>query len=182
MSSELIFSGSDWNFDTLRRCYDAIEEIAERELHLEIFPNRIEVITAEQMLDIYTAHGMPLTYHHWSYGKHFIQHEANYRGGFTNLAYEVVINSSPCISYLMEGNSATMQALVIAHAAFGHNHFFRNNHLFRQWTEPSAILKLSRICSILYRTLRGQVRSSGSRAYFGCGTRIVSAWRSPPRR
>jgi stage V sporulation protein R len=33
-----------------------------------------------------------------------------------------------------------MQALVIAHAAFGHNHFFRNNYLFREWTEPSAIL------------------------------------------
>ena len=29
---------------------------------------------------------------------------------------------------------------MIAHAAFGHNHFFRNNHLFRQWTEASAIL------------------------------------------
>ena len=51
-----------------------------------------------------------------------------------------MINSNPCISYLMEENSATMQALVIAHAAFGHNHFFRNNHLFRQWTEASAIL------------------------------------------
>ena len=44
------------------------------------------------------------------------------------LAYEIVINSSPCISYLMEGNTATMQALVIAHAAFGHNHFFKNNY------------------------------------------------------
>ena len=40
----------------------------------------------------------------------------------------------------MEENSATMQALVIAHAAFGHNHFFKNNRLFREWTEPSGIL------------------------------------------
>jgi stage V sporulation protein R len=40
----------------------------------------------------------------------------------------------------MEENTATMQALVIAHAAFGHNHFFRNNHLFRQWTDASAVL------------------------------------------
>ena len=138
--SGLLYSGTDWNFPILRRSYDAIERIACEELGLDCYPNRIEVITSEQMLDVYTAHGMPLTYRHWSYGKRFLQHENSYRRGYSNLAYEVVINSSPCISYLMEANSATMQALVIAHAAFGHNHFFRNNHLFRQWTEASAIL------------------------------------------
>ena len=138
--SPLLYSGSDWDFRILQRSYDAIERIACEELGLEVYPNRIEVITSEQMLDVYTAHGMPLTYRHWSYGKRFLQHESSYRRGYSSLAYEVVINSNPCISYLMEENSATMQALVIAHAAFGHNHFFRNNHLFRQWTEASAIL------------------------------------------
>ncbi len=34
----------------------------------------------------------------------------------------------------------TMQALVMAHAAFGHNHFFKNNYLFRQWTNAEGIL------------------------------------------
>ena len=57
------------------------------------------------MLDVYTAHGMPLTYRHWSYGKRFLQHESSYRRGYTSLAYEVVINSNPCISYLMEENT-----------------------------------------------------------------------------
>jgi stage V sporulation protein R len=33
-----------------------------------------------------------------------------------------------------------MQALVIAHAAFGHNHFFKNNYLFKQWTDADGIL------------------------------------------
>ena len=33
-----------------------------------------------------------------------------------------------------------MQTLVIAHAAFGHNHFFKNNYLFQHWTDPSGIL------------------------------------------
>jgi stage V sporulation protein R len=140
MDSSLIYSGADWDFRTLQRSYDAIEQIACGELGLEVYPNRIEIITSEQMLDVYTAHGMPLTYRHWSFGKRFLQHESSYRGGYSSLAYEVVINSNPCISYLMEENSATMQALVMAHAAFGHNHFFRNNHLFRQWTEASAIL------------------------------------------
>ena len=132
--------GRTGTFGTLQRSYDAIERIACEELGSRLYPNRIEVITSEQMLDVYTAHGMPLTYRHWSYGKRFLQHENSYRQGYSSLAYEVVINSNPCISYLMEENTATMQALVIAHAAFGHNHFFRNNHLFRQWTEASAIL------------------------------------------
>lgn len=34
----------------------------------------------------------------------------------------------------------TMQTLVLAHAAFGHNHFFKNNYLFRQWTDAGGIL------------------------------------------
>ncbi|MFH5923024.1 SpoVR family protein [Roseomonas xinghualingensis] len=140
MQLSLLYEGNDWDFHTLRRSYEAIERIACDELGLEVYPNRIEVITAEQMLDVYTAHGMPITYRHWSYGKRFLQHEASYRRGITSLAYEVVINSNPCISYLMEENTATMQAMVIAHAAFGHNHFFRSNHLFRQWTDASAIL------------------------------------------
>ena len=32
------------------------------------------------------------------------------------------------------------QALVIAHACYGHNSFFKGNHLFRQWTDADAIL------------------------------------------
>ena len=110
------------------------------ELGLDIYPNQIEVITAEQMLDAYSSVGMPLFYKHWSFGKHFAHQEAFYRKGLMGLAYEIVINSSPCISYLMEENTATMQTLVIAHAAFGHNHFFKNNYLFRQWTDAEGIL------------------------------------------
>jgi stage V sporulation protein R len=92
------------------------------------------------MLDAYSSVGMPLFYKHWSFGKHFAHQEASYRKGLMGLAYEIVINSSPCISYLMEENSATMQTLVIAHAAFGHNHFFKNNYLFKQWTDADGIL------------------------------------------
>lgn len=136
----LLFTGADWNFGTLRSIHDAAEEIALGELGLSVYPNRIEVITAEQMLDAYASNGMPLMYNHWSFGKRFMQHEGLYRKGLQGLAYEIVINSRPCISYLMEENSATMQALVISHAAFGHNHFFKNNRLFQEWTDPSGIL------------------------------------------
>jgi len=40
----------------------------------------------------------------------------------------------------MEENTMTMQALVMAHAAFGHNHFFRNNYLFKEQTDAGGIL------------------------------------------
>jgi stage V sporulation protein R len=56
------------------------------------------------------------------------------------LAYEIVINSNPCIAYLMEENTLAMQALVIAHAAYGHNSFFKGNYLFRMWTDASSII------------------------------------------
>jgi spore cortex formation protein SpoVR/YcgB (stage V sporulation) len=136
----LLFRGADWDFETIRRISDAAERIAVRELGLDVYPNQIEVITAEQMLDAYASSGMPLFYKHWSFGKHFAQHESVYRQGFGDLAYEIVINSNPCITYIMEENTATMQALVIAHAAYGHNHFFKNNYLFKQWTDADGIL------------------------------------------
>jgi len=56
------------------------------------------------------------------------------------LAYEIVINSDPCIAYLMEENTMCMQALVIAHASYGHNSFFKGNYLFRTWTDASSII------------------------------------------
>jgi len=135
-----LFEGADWEFSTIQRAYEAIERIALGELGLDCYPNQIEVISTEQMLDAYSSVGMPLFYKHWSFGKHFARNEAMYHAGMQGLAYEIVINSNPCISYIMEENTAAMQTLVIAHAAFGHNHFFKNNYLFRQWTDANGIL------------------------------------------
>lgn len=137
---DLLFTGSDWNFGTLSHAYDVIEAVAKEELRLDIYPVQMEVISSEQMLDAYSSIGMPLMYRHWSFGKHFLHHELHYRKGGRGLAYEIVINSDPCIVYLMEENTMALQALVTAHAALGHNHFFKNNYLFRQWTDADAIL------------------------------------------
>ena len=139
-SSALLFDSSEWSFSTLSHAYDAIEEIAIGEMGLDVYPNQIEVISSEQMLDAYSSIGMPLMYQHWSFGKRFVFESHFYRKGWRGLAYELVINSNPCITYLMEENTMPMQALVTAHAAFGHNHFFKNNYLFRQWTDAGAIL------------------------------------------
>ena len=138
--SGLLFETGEWTFDTLKRTYDAIEEIAVGEMGLDPYPNQIELISSEQMLDAYSSIGMPIFYHHWSFGKRFARDEKMYRKGYSGLAYEIVINSNPCISYIMEENTMTMQALVMAHAAFGHNHFFKNNYLFKEQTDASGIL------------------------------------------
>jgi spore cortex formation protein SpoVR/YcgB (stage V sporulation) len=138
--SNLLFNSSEWNFATLSRTYDAIEQVAIEDLKLDVYPNQLEIISSEQMLDAYSSIGMPLMYRHWSFGKHFVHEEGLYRRGRRGLAYELVINSNPCIVYLMEENTMAMQALVVAHAAFGHNHFFKNNYLFQQWTDAAAIL------------------------------------------
>jgi len=135
-----LFTGPNWDYASLRRTYEAIEQIAFEELGLDIYPVQIEVITSEQMLDSYAAVGLPLMYRHWSFGKRFAYHETLYRKGLQGLAYEIVINSNPVICYIMEENSMTMQTLVMAHAAIGHNHFFKNNYLFRQWTDAGGIL------------------------------------------
>jgi spore cortex formation protein SpoVR/YcgB (stage V sporulation) len=131
-SVQPLFEGAEWNFDLVKKTYDAIEEIGVGELGLNIYPNQIEVITADQMLDAYASIGMPNMYRHWSFGKHYARENAAYRRGSRALAYELVINSNPCISYIMEENSMTMQTLVLAHAAMGHNHYFKNNYTFRE--------------------------------------------------
>jgi stage V sporulation protein R len=138
--TNLLFSEAQWDFAMLDAAYKAIEAIALGDLKLDVYPNQIEVISSEQMLDAYSSLGMPLMYNHWSFGKLFAREDTMYRAGYSALAYEIVINSSPCISYLLEENTMTMQALVMAHAAFGHNHFFKNNYLFRQWTNAEGIL------------------------------------------
>lgn len=131
---------NEWTFESLRKVDDVLADIAKNEYKLDTYPNQIEVISAEQMLDAYSSHAMPVMYPHWSYGKSFSVNEHLYDTGQQNLAYEVVINSNPCISYLMEENTMTMQTLVIAHACYGHNSFFKGNYLFRQWTEADAII------------------------------------------
>ena len=136
---EPISTSSEWTFPLIEK-YD--EEIAKcaAEFGLDTYPNQVEVISAEQMMDAYSSVGMPVGYHHWSFGKQFLSTSKGYQRGQMGLAYEIVINSDPCIAYLMEENTLPMQALVIAHASYGHNSFFKGNYLFRTWTDASAII------------------------------------------
>ena len=77
----LLYQGADWDFGTIQRIHDAVEAIGVGELGLDVYPNQIEVITAEQMLDAYASIGMPLFYKHWSFGKRFALHEVELSPG-----------------------------------------------------------------------------------------------------
>lgn len=139
MSRKPLSTGSEWTFDLLQDYDLEIGRVA-ADFGLDTYPNQIEVITSEQMMDCYSSTGMPVFYPHWSFGKQFLSVEKSYRRGYMGLAYELVINSDPCIAYLMEENSMAMQALVIAHACYGHNSFFKGNYLFKTWTSADAIV------------------------------------------
>ena len=76
--SKLLFDTNDWTFDRLRRAEDAIAKIAFEELHLDVYPNQIEIIGSDQMLDAYSSNGLPMMYNHWSFGKHFMQQAHSY--------------------------------------------------------------------------------------------------------
>ena len=139
LSTSFLSTGSEWTFELLDLYDREFARLAQR-FRLDTYPNQIEVISSEQMVDAYASVGMPLMYSHWSFGKQFLSNMQNYQRGRMGLAYEIVINSNPCIAYLMEENSMPMQALVIAHACYGHNSFFKGNYLFQQWTDADSII------------------------------------------
>lgn len=130
----------EWTFEMIDMYHAEIARVAAH-YGLDTYPNQLEIITSDQMLDAYASIGLPVYYKHWSFGKHHLSQEKAYKAGQMGLAYEIVINSSPCISYLMESNTMMMQALVIAHAAYGHNSFFKGNYLFRANTRADTIIE-----------------------------------------
>ena len=114
--SKLLPQGPSWTFDDLKEYQKVIEEIAIEDFGIDFYPNQLEIVTSEQMIDVYASTGLPVTYNHWRYGKYHSYQSNSYKKGKSGLAYEMVINSDPCISYLMENNNLVTQALVIAHA------------------------------------------------------------------
>lgn len=138
--TKLLFShGADWTEAILDRAWEEIEKIAKEELKISYYPPEIHIVSANQMLDAYSSVGMPTFYKHWSFGKQFVSEEKAYKSGNMGLAYELVINSNPCIAYLMEENDAVLQTMVMAHASVGHSAVFKNSYIFKEKTDATAI-------------------------------------------
>ncbi|MCS7267290.1 MAG: SpoVR family protein [Geminicoccaceae bacterium] len=117
------------------------ERIREKvaEFGLDCYPQEFEICDQNAMLGYMAYHGMPAHYPHWSFGKAYEQTKTLYEHGVTGLPYELVINSDPCLAYLMRDNSLLLQILTIAHV-YGHNDFFKNNFVFRVGTRASETI------------------------------------------
>ncbi len=128
---------NDYNIPDLEGWAKYIEELA-LDLGLSCYPQEFEISDQAQMLGYMAYSGLPSHYPHWSYGKAYERLKTMYDYGVTGLPYEMVINSNPCLAYLMRDNSLLMQVLTIAHV-YGHNDFFKNNFTFRQTRAELAV-------------------------------------------
>jgi stage V sporulation protein R len=110
------------------------------EFGLDCYPQEFEICDHFGMLGYMAYSGMPSHYPHWSYGKAYEKLKTLYDHGVSGLPYEMVINSSPALAYLMRDNTLLLQILTIAHV-YGHNDFFKNNFTFRS-TRPDLTIEL----------------------------------------
>jgi stage V sporulation protein R len=129
---------ANWDIKDLEYWDAAIRERV-AEFGLDCYPQEFEVCDHGQMLGYTAYHGMPAHYPHWSYGKSYEKTKTMYDHGVVGLPYELVINSHPCLAYLMRDNTLCLQILTIAHV-YGHNDFFKNNFMFTSATRADQML------------------------------------------
>jgi len=108
---------------------------------LKCYPQEYEICDHNEMLGYMSYSGMPSHYAHWSFGKNFERQKTMYDYGVSGLPYEMVINSSPCVAYLMRDNTKLLQILTMAHV-YGHNDFFANNFTFTSGTDAKYTLEM----------------------------------------
>ncbi len=129
---------AEWTLADLEYWDARIRERVE-EFGLDVYEQEFEICDHHAMLGYMAYHGMPSHYPHWSFGKAYEQLRTRYAYGVQGLPYEMVINSDPCLAYLMRDNSLALQVLTIAHV-YGHNDFFKNNFTFRSATNARETL------------------------------------------
>ncbi|MEG6584520.1 SpoVR family protein [Dendrosporobacter sp. 1207_IL3150] len=119
---------------------ERIEELV-RATDLDCYEQHFEICTYEDMLCYEAYVGMPSHYPHWSFGKAYERQKTFYTYNLVGLPYEMVINSDPCLAYLMKDNTLTLQILTMAHV-YGHNDFFKNNRLFKRDTRAELTVEM----------------------------------------
>lgn len=139
----------EYNVSTLEEWNEIIEEKA-RELGLKFYPQEFEIIGFNEMLGYEAYVGMPSKYPHWSYGKAYDKNKTLYSLNMTGLPYEMVINSDPCLAYLMRENTLLLQILTMAHV-YGHNDFFANNRMFVEGTNAKGALEMFKLDAEIIR-------------------------------
>ena len=130
----------DYSINDLLQYNSRIEEMV-LDAGLNTYPQEFEICSYEDMLGYEAYAGMPVRYPHWSFGKAYERKKTFYRYNLTGLPYEMVINSNPCLAYLMKDNTLLLQILTMAHV-YGHNDFFKNNRLFKTGTRAEYTLEM----------------------------------------
>ena len=131
---------ADYSVNELEKWSRQIEEIAE-ESGLDFYEQEFWLVSYEEMMSYEAYSGMPSHYPHWSYGKAYERIRTLNKYNLSGLPYEIVINSNPCIAYLMKDNSLLLQILTMAHV-YAHNDFFKNNRLFRLGTRAEHTVEM----------------------------------------
>jgi stage V sporulation protein R len=131
---------ADYSVNELKKWSRQIEEIAE-ESGLDCYEQEFWFVSYEEMMSYEAYSGMPSHYPHWSYGKAYERIRTLNKYNLSGLPYEIVINSNPCIAYLMKDNSLLLQILTMAHV-YAHNDFFKNNRLFRLGTRAEHTVEM----------------------------------------
>lgn len=131
---------AEFSLKELEMWNEKIEKVA-RGFGLDFYETEFEIVSYEDMICYETYIGMPSHYPHWSFGKAYERTKTLHRLNLTGLPYEMVINSNPCIAYLMKDNTLLLQILTIAHV-YGHNDFFKNNRLFKLGTKADYTVEM----------------------------------------
>lgn len=129
-----------FNIEELNKWDEKILELVSR-YKLNCYPQEYEICDHHEMIGYMAFSGMPSRYSHWSFGKSFERQKTLYDYGVSGLPYEMVINSNPCIAYLMRDNSLLLQILTMAHV-YGHNDFFANNFTFTSAFDAKYTLEM----------------------------------------
>jgi len=112
----------------IRRSIDAFVEVA-MTLGLQPPDVRFEIVPVEALYEL-AAYHFPERFAHWTHGAMYYRQKTRYDFGLEKI-YELVLNTDPCLAYLLDTNSLVEHKLVIAHV-LGHADFFRRNVYFRE--------------------------------------------------
>lgn len=117
-----------------------IEDKVQEACPLDFFPQHFEIVNWRQLQAILARDGFPRRYEHWNFGQKYASQDVRDTYGLGR-TYELVINTDPCVAYLLDSNSVQETRTVMAHVYF-HNMFFKHNSCFRH-TDRKMLARMS---------------------------------------
>ena len=123
------FAGSRFAQERLiQQWKEEIEGVVKSACPLDFFPQEFVVVSWKQLQVILAREGFPKRYEHWRFGQNYESQQVRDTYGLGR-TYELVINTDPCVAYLLDSNSVQETRTVMAHVYF-HNIFFKHNAYF----------------------------------------------------